>query len=183
MVADPNGLFLCGDSCQTIARGIGFRCGSKWACCCGQMVTTDSRLISLVPALPPAPSAPSPLQVYRCEAVIFSSAARGGGSARRRRRGGAGADAPDRAAGSQLPHPQVVAGTDALQNTQHCSLWIAGPSLLPIPCCLADLARLALTPRRSGVLDVAAAVVQLLRRYFAEHIDELKPELAFLEVG
>jgi hypothetical protein len=25
VVADPNGLFLCGDTCQTIARGIGFR--------------------------------------------------------------------------------------------------------------------------------------------------------------
>ena len=25
VVADPNGLFMCGDTCQTIARGIGFR--------------------------------------------------------------------------------------------------------------------------------------------------------------
>ena len=25
VVADPNGMFLCGDTCQTIARGIGFR--------------------------------------------------------------------------------------------------------------------------------------------------------------
>jgi hypothetical protein len=35
----------------------------------------------------------------------------------------------------------------------------------------------------SGVLDVAAAIVQLLRRFFAEQIDDLKPEQAFLEVG
>ena len=27
VVADPNGLFFCGDTCQTIARGIGFRRG------------------------------------------------------------------------------------------------------------------------------------------------------------
>lgn len=26
VVSDPNGLFMCGDTCQTIARGIGFRC-------------------------------------------------------------------------------------------------------------------------------------------------------------
>lgn len=38
-------------------------------------------------------------------------------------------------------------------------------------------------PCRSGVLDVAASVVSLLRRFFADHIDDLKPEQAFLEVG
>jgi len=26
---DPNGLFYCGDTCQTIARGIGFRWGGR----------------------------------------------------------------------------------------------------------------------------------------------------------
>lgn len=36
---------------------------------------------------------------------------------------------------------------------------------------------------RSGVLDVAASVVALLRRFFPEHIDALEPEQAFLEVG
>jgi hypothetical protein len=25
LVSDPNGLFLCGDTAQTIARGVGFR--------------------------------------------------------------------------------------------------------------------------------------------------------------
>lgn len=35
----------------------------------------------------------------------------------------------------------------------------------------------------SGVLDVAASVVALLRRFFPEHIDALEPEQAFLEVG
>ena len=29
VVADPNGLFMCGDTCQTIARGIGFRCRAR----------------------------------------------------------------------------------------------------------------------------------------------------------
>ena len=35
----------------------------------------------------------------------------------------------------------------------------------------------------SGVLDVAASVVALLKRFFSEHIDALEPEQAFLEVG
>lgn len=43
------------------------------------------------------------------------------------------------------------------------------------PCCVPP-------PARSGVLDVAAAVVGLLKRFFAEHIDALEPEQAFLEV-
>ncbi len=29
VVSNPNGLFFCGDTCQTIARGIGFRCGLR----------------------------------------------------------------------------------------------------------------------------------------------------------
>lgn len=33
------------------------------------------------------------------------------------------------------------------------------------------------------MLDVAASVVNLLKRFFPEHIDSLEPEQAFLEVG
>jgi hypothetical protein len=33
VVADPNGLFMCGDTCQTIARGIGFRRAGTLLCC------------------------------------------------------------------------------------------------------------------------------------------------------
>jgi hypothetical protein len=54
IVADPNGLFLCGDTAQTIARGIGFRftgggrgrlaaAASGWAAgCCWLLLGTAS---------------------------------------------------------------------------------------------------------------------------------------------
>ena len=53
----------------------------------------------------------------------------------------------------------------------HGFLSHALPAVIPTP------------PSRSGVLDVAASVVALLRRFFPEHIDALEPEQAFLEVG
>ncbi len=46
-------------------------------------------------------------------------------------------------------------------------------------CCLLPLLPVLV---RSGVLDVAAAIVQLLRRFFAEQIDDLKPEQYWKEI-
>ncbi|KAL4858033.1 TPR and ankyrin repeat-containing protein 1 [Chlorella vulgaris] len=100
VVADPNGLFLCGDTCQTIARGIGFR-------------FTD----------------------------LFFQEQR-----------------------------------EAQLAKQAAKRWEEAAVQMP------DIVPLEINYRtHSGVLDVAAAIVQLLRRFFAEQIDDLKPEQAFLE--
>lgn len=100
VVASPNGLFLCGDTCQTIARGIGFR-------------FTDVKQL-----------------FYEAQRDAYEKKAGKGG------------------AGVQMP-----AIVDLQTNYR----------------------------THSGVLDVAASVVALLRRFFPEHIDALEPEQAFLE--
>ncbi|KAL4457799.1 hypothetical protein ABPG75_012664 [Micractinium tetrahymenae] len=103
IVSDPNGLFLCGDTCQTIARGIGFR-------------FTDVK-------------------------QLFYQEQREAAEAAAERKG-----------------------------------WVENAVQMP------DIVPLEVNYRtHSGVLDVAASVVQLLRRFFADHIDDLKPEQAFLE--
>ncbi|EFN58513.1 hypothetical protein CHLNCDRAFT_140575 [Chlorella variabilis] len=103
VVSDPNGIALFGDTCQTIARGIGFR-------------FTDVKQLFY--------------QAQR-EAQLAASAGKG---------------------------------------------WDEAAVQMP------DIVPLEVNYRtHSGVLDVAASVVQLLRRFFSEQIDDLKPEQAFLE--
>jgi hypothetical protein len=128
VAADPNALFYCGDTAQTIARGVGFR-------------FTDVKTLFFEEG-----NAALVAQRATLAAVAAAAAAAPG-------------EGPAAAAAPLPPRPEGATGQPLEQ---------------PL------IEHLRVNYRtHSGILDAAAAVVDLLRRFFPRHIDSLQRETAF----
>lgn len=63
VVSNPNGLFFCGDTCQTIARGIGFRWETAGSICDWGLSSAGDQRSEAAAMMP---MSPQPLEIAGC---------------------------------------------------------------------------------------------------------------------